>query len=133
MEYVSVPEGLFSIMEQHVPLEVVLEAKAKAARLAHERLEPGVNHPVLQEPHLALEGLVALSALKGPVLRVRPLVDTQVAGGGEALAAGRARVRPRARVDSLVLAQAPLPDETFPADVAHKRLYLGVRHFVVPQ
>lgn len=92
-----------------------------------------MNYPVLQEPHLALEGLVALRALEGPLLRVRPLVDTQVAGGGEALAAGWARVRPRARVDGLVLAQAPLPDETFPTDVAHEGLHLGVRHFVVPK
>lgn len=120
-------------MEQHVPLEVVLEAEAQPARLTHEGLQPRVDHPVLQEPHLALEGLVALAALIWPLLRVRPLVDTQVAGGGEALAAGRARVRPSARVDGLVLAEAPLPDETFPADVAHEGLHLGVRHLVVPQ
>lgn len=133
MEHVSVPEGLLSVVEQHVPLEVVLEAEAQAARLTHERLQPRVNHPVLQEPHLALEGLVTLRALEGPLFRVRPLVDAQVAGGGEALAAGRARVRPRARVNGLVLAQAPLPDETFPADVAHEGLHLGVRHLVVPE
>lgn len=133
MEYVSVPEGLLSIVKQHVPLEVVLEAEAQAARLTHERLEPRMNHPVLQKPHLALEGLVALRALEGPVLRVRPLVDAQVAGSGETLAAGRARVWPCARVDGLVLAQAPLPDETFPTDVAHEGLHLGVRHLVVPE
>lgn len=120
-------------MEQHVPLEVVLETKAQPAGLTHEGLQPRVDHPVLQEPHLALEGLVALAALERPLLGVRPLVDAQVAGGGESLAAGRARVRPSARVDGLVLAEAPLPDEAFPADVAHEGLHLGVRHLVVPQ
>lgn len=132
-ELASIPEGFLSIVEQHMPLEVVLEAEAQAARLTHERLQPRVNHSVLQETHLALEGLVALRALEGPLLRVRPLVDAQVAGGGEALAAGWARVWPCARVDGLVFTQAALPDETLAADVAHEGLHLRVRHLVVPE
>lgn len=69
-KYVSVPEGLLSIVEQHVPLEVVLETEAKPARLTHEGLQSRVDHPVLQEPHLTLEGLVALAALEWPLFRV---------------------------------------------------------------
>lgn len=114
-------------------LEVVLESEAQAAGLTHEGFLPGVHHPMLQQPHLTLEGLVTLAALVRPLLRVRPLVDAQVAGGGEALPTGGAGVRPGAGVDGLVLAEALLPGEAFPADVAHEGLDLGVRHFVVPE
>lgn len=114
-------------------LKVVLEAKTESAGLTHEGLLSGVDHPVLQEPHLALEGLVALAAFVWPLLRVRPLVDAQVAGGGEALAAGRAGIRPGAGVDGLMLAETLLPGEAFPTDVAHEGFDLSVRHLVVPE
>lgn len=120
-------------MEPQVSLEVVLESEAQAAGLTHEGFLPGVDHPMLQQPHLTLEGLVTLAALVRPLLRVRPLVDAQVAGGGEALPAGGAGVRPGAGVDGLVLAEALLPGEAFPADVTHEGLDLGVRHFMVPE
>lgn len=130
---VSVPEGFLSVVESQVSLEVVLEAEAQSAGRTHEGFLPGVDHSMLQQPHLTLEGLVALAALVRPLLRVRPLVDAQVAGGGEALPAGGAGVRPGAGVDGLVLAEALLPGEAFPADVAHEGLDLGVRHLVVPE
>lgn len=62
-----------------------------------------------------------------------PLVDAQVAGGGEPLAAGGAGVGPGAGVDGLVLPQALLPGEAFSAHVTHKRLDVGVRHLVVAE
>lgn len=114
-------------------LEVVLETEAKPAGLTHEGLQSGVDHAMLQQPHLTLEGLVALATLKRTLLRVRPLVDTQVAGSGEALTASLARVRPGAGVDGLVLTKTSLPDKAFPADVAHEGLHLGMRHLVVPE
>lgn len=129
----SVPEGFLSVVEPQVSLEVVLEAEAQSAGLTHEGFLPGVDHSMLQQPHLTLEGLVALAALVRPLLRVRPLVDAQVAGGGEALPAGQAGVRPGAGVDGLVLAETLLPGEALPADVAHEGLDLGVRHLVVPE
>lgn len=107
-------------------LEVVLETKAESTSLTHEGFLPGVDHSVLQQPHLTFKGLVALAALIGPLLGVGPLVDPQVAGGGEALPAGGAGVGPRPGVDSLVLAEALLPGEAFPADVTHEGLHLGV-------
>jgi len=114
-------------------LEVVLEAEAESAGLAHEGLLSGVDHSVLQQPHLTLEGLVALAALVRPLLGVRPLVDAQVAGGGEALSTGGAGVRPGAGVHGLVFAEALLPGEAFPANVAHEGLDLRVRNLVVAQ
>lgn len=120
------PERLLSVVEPQVPLEVVLEAKAESTGLTHEGFLSRVDHSVLQESHLALEGLVALAALVWPLLRVRPLVDAQVAGGGEALAAGQAGVRPGAGVDGLVLAETLLPGEAFPTDVAHEGFDVGV-------
>lgn len=127
------PERLLSVVQAQVSLEVVLEAKTQPAGLTHEGLLSRVDHSVLQQAHLTLEGLVALAALVRPVLRVRPLVDAQIAGGGEALPAGGAGVRPGAGVDGLVLAEALLPCEAFPTDVAHEGLDLGVRHLVVPE
>lgn len=120
-------------MEAQVPLEVVLEAEAQSAGLTHEGFLSGVDHAVLQESHLTLKGLVALAALVWPLLGVRPLVDSQVTGGGEALPAGRAGVRPGTGVDGLVLAEALLSGEAFPTDVAHEGLDLRVRHLVVPE
>lgn len=120
-------------MEPQVSLEVVLESEAQATGLTHEGFLPGVDHPMLQQPHLALEGLVTLAALVRPLLRVRPLVDAQVAGSGEPLPAGGAGVWPGTGVDGLVLAEALLPGEAFPADVAHEGLDLSVRHFMVPE
>lgn len=114
-------------------LEVVLEAEAQPAGLTHEGFLSGVDHSVLQQSHLTLESLVALAALVRTLVGVRPLVDAQVAGGGEALPAGRAGVRPCAGVDGLVLAEALLPGEAFPADVAHEGLDRGVRHLVVSE
>lgn len=121
-----VPVGLLAAVQAQVSLQVVLESKAHAADLAGEGLLPGVNHPVVQQPHLELEGLVALAALVRPLLRVRPLVDAQVSRGGEPLAAGLAGVRPHPRVNSLVLLQALLPDEALATDVTDEGLDLGV-------
>lgn len=113
-------------MEAQVSLEVVLEAEAQSAGLTYEGFLTRMDHSVLQQAHLTLEGLVALAALVRPLLRVRPLVDAQVAGSGEALPAGCARVRPSSSVDCLVLTETLLPGEAFPADVAHEGLDLGV-------
>lgn len=49
-------------------LEVVLETEAKPAGLTHEGLQSGVDHSMLQQPHLTLEGLVALATLKRTLL-----------------------------------------------------------------
>lgn len=62
-----------------------------------------------------------------------PLVDAQVAAGGEPLATGGAGVGPGAAVDGLVLPQALLAGEAFPADVTHERFDVGVRHLVVAE
>lgn len=120
-------------MEPLVSLEVVLESEAEATGLAGEGFFSGVDHAVLQQTHLTLEGLVALAALKRPIVRVRPLVDAQVAGGGEGLGAGLAGVGPRASVDGLVFSQVLLPGETFPTHVAHEGLDLSVGHLVVAE
>ena len=88
---------------------------------------------MLQQPHAALERLVALTTPVGPLLRVRPLVDAQVAGCGKPLSAGLAGVRSCPRVDGLVLPEALLPGETLTADITHEGLYLGVRNFVIPE
>lgn len=133
MKLASVPEGLLSIVEPQVSLEVVLEAEAEAAGLTHEGLLPRMHHPMLQQPHLTLEGLAALAALEGTLVRVGPLVDAQVAAGGEPLPTGGAGVGPGARVDRLVLPQALLAGEAFAAHVAHEGLDVGVRHLVVAQ
>ncbi len=113
-------------MEAQVSLEVVLEAKAQSTGLTHEGFLSRVDHSVLQESHLTFEGLIALAALVRPLLRVRPLVDTQVAGSGEALSTGWAGVRSGTGVDSLVLTEALLPRKAFPTDVAHEGLDLGM-------
>lgn len=107
-------------------LEVVLESKAQSAGLTHEGLLSRVDDSVLQQSHLTFECLVTLAALERPLLRVRPLVDAQVAGGREALPAGWARIRPGTGVDGLVLAEALLPGEAFPTDVTHEGLHLCV-------
>lgn len=62
-----------------------------------------MDNTVLQQAHPALKCLVTLAALIRAFLRMRPLVDTQVAGGGEALGAGLAGVRPGTGVHRLVL------------------------------
>lgn len=128
-----VPERLLSVVQVHVPLQVVFESKAQAAGVAGEGLLFGVDQSVLQQPHLALEALVALAAFERPLLRMRPLVDPQVAGGGKRLVAHLAGVGPSPRVDGLVLPEALLPVEALPADVAHEGLDFGVRHLVVPE
>lgn len=130
---VCLPEGFLAIVEAQVSLEVVLEAEAQSAGLTHEGFLSGVNHSVLQQTHLTLEGLVTFAALVRPFLRVRPLVDAQVAGGGEALPAGGAGVWSGTGVDGLVLTEALLPGEALPADVAHEGLDLGMRHLMVSE
>lgn len=60
-------------------------------------------------------------------------MDAQVAGGGESLATDRARVRPGAGVDGLVLTEALLTGKALPADITHERLDIGVRHLVVAE
>lgn len=107
-------------------LQVVLEAEAQATGVAGEGFLSGVDYLVLQQPHPALEGLVALAALVRPLVRVGALVGTEIAGGGEVLPAGLAGERPSASVDGLVLPQAFLPDEAFPTDVTHERLDFSV-------
>lgn len=133
LKLISVPERLLAVVEPQVSLEVVLEAKAEAAGLTHEGLLPRMHHPMLQQTHLTLEGLAALGALEGTLVRVGPLVDAQVAGGGEPLSTGGAGVGPGARVDGLVLPQALLPGEAFSADVTHERFDVSVRHLVVAE
>lgn len=107
-------------------LEVVLESEAQPAGLTHEGFLSRVDHSVLQQSHLTLEGLVALAALVWPLFRMRPFVDTQVAGGGEALPTGWAGIWPGTGVNSLVLAEALLPGEAFTTDVAHEGFDLGM-------
>lgn len=127
------PEWFLSVVEAQVSLEVVLEAEAQSTGLTHEGFLSGVDDAVLQQSHLTFEGFVALAALEWALLGVRPLVDAQVAGGGEALAAGRAGVRPGTSVDGLVLTEALLSGEAFPADVAHEGFDLSVRYLVVSE
>lgn len=62
-----------------------------------------------------------------------PLVDAQVAGGGEPLPTGGAGVGPGAGVGGLVLPQALLAGEAFSADVTHEGFDVGVRHLVVAE
>lgn len=114
-------------------LEVVFEAEAQATGGTSEGFLSRVDHTVLQQPHPALECLVALVALVRPFLGVRPFVHAQVAGGGEALGAGLAGVRPCPGVHGLVLPQALLARKALSADVAHEGLDFGVRHLVVSQ
>lgn len=64
---------------------------------------------------------------------MRPLVDAQVAGGGELLAAGRAGVRSSAGVDGLVLLQALLSGKALSTDVTHKWFDVGMRHLVAAE
>lgn len=85
-----------------------------------------MDHTVLQQTHLTLKSLVTLAAFERPLLRVRSLVDSQVAGCGETLATGLARVGSGARVDGLVLPEVLLPCETLPTDVAHEGLDFGM-------
>lgn len=114
-------------------LKVVLESEAQAAGVAGEGLLSGVDQSVLQQPHLTLETFVALAAFERPLLRVRPLVDSQVAGGRKGLFAHLAGVRPSPRVDGLVLSEALRPGEALPADVTHEGLDVAVRRLVVPE
>lgn len=65
---ICIPEGSLSVMEPQVSLEVVLESKTESAGLTHERFFPGVDHPVLQQTHLTLEGLIALTTFERPLL-----------------------------------------------------------------
>lgn len=128
-----IPEGFLSIVEPKVSLEVVFESKTESTRLAHKGFFPRVDYPVLQQAHLTLKGLVALATFEWPLLRVRSLVDSQVARCREALVAGLARVRPGTRVDRLVLSEVLLPGKTFPTNVAHEGLDFGMRHLMVTE
>lgn len=123
---ICLPVGFLSVVEMQVSLQVVLEAEAQSTGMAGEGFLSRVNHSVLHQPHPAFKSLVALAALVWPLVRVRPLVDAQVAAGGEPFAAGLAGVRPRPCVDPLVLLQALLPGEALPTDVAHERFHLSV-------
>lgn len=114
-------------------LEVVLQPKTKSTCLTHERFFPRVDDAVLQQPHFTLEGLFTLGAFERAFLRVRPLVNTQVAGSGEPLPTGGTRVWPCSGVDGLVFAQTLLPGEVLPTDVTHEGLHLSVRHLVVSE
>lgn len=72
------PEGLVSAVQTQVSLVVVLEAEAGSTDAADEGFLFGVDHMVLTQAHLGLEGLGAERALVRPGVRVRQLVDTQV-------------------------------------------------------
>ena len=99
-------------------------------------LLPSGAYPVLLHVHVQAvllgEGRVAQLALVGLLPRVQPLVDLQVVGHGEALAALAAHEGADARVEVHVRGQLVPPQKDLGAEVALELLVLDVHVDPVP-
>lgn len=123
-------EGFVSAVQPDVAGVVELKAEGGATGFAHIRFLEGVDHAVLAQAHLGLEGFGAERTAMRALVRVRRLVDPQVRRRGETFTAHRAGIRPRPRVDGQVITQTLPPGEAAAAQVAGERTNREMRQSV---
>jgi len=120
-------------MRQDVVLERAFQVETMLANVAFESSHARVRQLMRLQHGRPLEFRRAEIARVRRVRRVHDHVSAEAAGPQEALAAGRALVRPRATVHQLVIAQGPLVQQLLLAlsKRTFEQLRLGVRFCLV--